>query len=114
MAADETLRAVVLTAVPGRPLHGTVLAPQRERAIFERIGRLVRRIHESSPPRPAPAGSGPAVAKAERHLAGAQPHLKPGDAEFVRELVRQTEALPALEWVETHGDLQLRNIPRLP
>ncbi|MGA5442369.1 NUDIX domain-containing protein [Streptomyces griseoincarnatus] len=114
VAADEALRAVVLTAVPGRPLHGTVLAPGRERAVFQRIGALARRIHQSSPPRPAPAGSGPAVAKADRHLAGARSHLLPGDEEFIRELVRQAEDLQPLEWVETHGDFQLRNILYAP
>ncbi|WP_328455518.1 phosphotransferase [Streptomyces sp. NBC_00386] len=110
VAADEKLRAVVLTAVPGRPLHGAVLTPERERAVFRRIGALARRIHQSSPPRPAPAGNGPAVTKADRHLAGARSHLRPGDEEFVRELVRQAEGLRPLEWVETHGDFQLRNI----
>ncbi|WP_330334638.1 phosphotransferase [Streptomyces sp. NBC_00536] len=114
VAADETLRAVVLTAVPGRPLHGAVLAPGRERAVFYQIGVLARGIHQASPPRPAPAGSGPAVAKADRHLAGARSHLLPGDEEFVRELVRQAEDLPPLEWVETHGDFQLRNILSTP
>ncbi|MEU0027471.1 phosphotransferase [Streptomyces sp. NPDC006335] len=114
VAADETLRAVVLTAVPGRPLHGTVLTLGRERAVFQRIGALARRIHQSSPPRPAPAGSGPAVAKADRHLDGARSHLLPGDEEFVRELVRQAEDLQPLEWVETHGDFQLRNILYTP
>lgn len=49
---------------------------------------------------------------AERHLSAARSHLAPGDVEFVRELVRQAETLPALEWVETHGDFQLRNILR--
>ncbi|WP_445525419.1 phosphotransferase [Streptomyces cyslabdanicus] len=110
VAADERLRAVVLTAVPGRPLHGALLTPRQERALFHRIGALARRIHQSSPPRPAPAGSGPTIAKADRHLAGAQSHLKPGDEEFVRELVRQAENLQLLDWVETHGDFQLRNI----
>jgi Ser/Thr protein kinase RdoA (MazF antagonist)/ADP-ribose pyrophosphatase YjhB (NUDIX family) len=110
VAADETLRAVVLTAVPGRPLYGATFTPAREREIFRRIGALARRIHQASAPRPAPAGSGPVVAKADRHLAAAEPHLAPGDAEFVRSLVRQAESLPPLEWVETHGDFQLRNI----
>ncbi|MEU8950005.1 phosphotransferase [Streptomyces sp. NPDC048489] len=110
VAADETPRAVVLTAVPGRPLHGSVLTPDRERAVFHRIGALARRIHQSSPPQPAPAGTGPAVDKADRHLAGARSHLRPGDEEFVRELVRRAEGLQPLEWVETHGDFQLRNI----
>ncbi|MFD7919645.1 phosphotransferase [Streptomyces sp. NPDC059740] len=109
VAADAELRAVVVTALPGRPLHGRILAPAREREVFRRIGVLARRIHEASPPRPAPAGSGPAVDKADRHLEAARPHLAPGDEEFVRALVRQAEDRP-LEWVETHGDFQLRNI----
>ncbi|MEV7794123.1 phosphotransferase [Streptomyces sp. NPDC087512] len=110
VAADETLRAVVLTAVPGRPLHGTALTPRQERLVFRRIGALARRIHRSRPARPAPAGSGPAIAKADRHLAAARALLRPGDEEFVRDLVRRAGRLQPLEWVETHGDLQLRNI----
>ncbi|MFF1839011.1 phosphotransferase [Streptomyces sp. NPDC058231] len=110
VAADEGLRAVVLTSVPGRPLYGVVLPPAKELAVFRRIGALARRIHESVPPREAPAGSGPALVKADRHLAAARPHLVPGDEVFVRELVRRAADLPPLEWVETHGDFQLRNI----
>ncbi|MFD9586155.1 aminoglycoside phosphotransferase family protein [Streptomyces sp. NPDC059980] len=110
VAVDEALRAVVITALPGRPLHGAVLAPEQETMAFHRIGALARRIHQASPPRPAPADSGPAVAKAGPHLAGARPHLLPGDEEFVRDVVRQAKDLPPLEWVETHGDFQLRNI----
>ncbi|MGW1158880.1 phosphotransferase [Streptomyces sp. NPDC002519] len=110
VAADAELRAIVVTALPGRPLHGRVLGPERERKIFRRIGALARRIHEASPPRPAPADSGPAVGKADRHLEAARPHLAEGDEEFVRELVRQARDLEPLEWVETHGDFQLRNI----
>ncbi|MGX1541283.1 phosphotransferase [Streptomyces adustus] len=110
VAADETLRAVVLTAVPGRPLHGMVLAPRQERAVFHRIGALARRIHQSRTPRPAPPGSGPAIAKADRQLAAARSHLRAGDEEFIRDLVRQAEHLQPPEWVETHGDFQLRNI----
>lgn len=114
IAADEGLRAVVLTAVPGRPLHGTVLPPRQERVLFRRIGELARHIHQSAPPQPAPAGSGPAVDKADRHLASARPHLAPGDEEFVRGLVHKARSLPPLEWVETHGDFQRRNILHAP
>ncbi|WP_237519111.1 aminoglycoside phosphotransferase family protein, partial [Streptomyces sp. SID5910] len=110
VAADEALRAVVITAVPGRPLHGMLLAPEREQAVVQRIGALARRIHGSCPARPAPAGSGPAIGKADRHLAEARAHLQPGDAEFVRDLVARAGPLEPLEWVETHGDFQLRNI----
>ncbi|WP_371100095.1 phosphotransferase [Streptomyces sp. PU_AKi4] len=114
VAADEALRAVVITPVPGRPLHGVVLAPERERAVFHRIGALARRIHRSCPAGPAPAGSGPAIAKADRHLAAARSRLQPGDEEFVRSLVAQARRLKPLEWVETHGDFQLRNILYAP
>lgn len=110
VATDAELRAVVITALPGRPLHGRVLCPEHERKVFRRIGALARRIHEVLPSRPAPADSGPAVGKADRHLEAARPHLAPGDAAFVRELVRQAEDLEPLKWVETHGDFQLRNI----
>ncbi|MFD7916776.1 NUDIX domain-containing protein [Streptomyces sp. NPDC059752] len=110
VAAHHTLRTVVLTEVPGRPLHGMALSPEQQRAVFQQIGALARRIHQSLPARPAPAGSGPAVAKADRHLAAARSHLRPGDEEFVRDLVRQATDLQPLEWVETHGDFQLRNI----
>lgn len=110
VAADAALRAVVLTVVPGRPLHGMSFMPGREREIFRRIGVLARRIHQTSAPQPAPAGSGPTLVKTDRHLAAARTHMAPGDEEFVRSLVRQAESLKPLEWVETHGDFQLRNV----
>ncbi|MFE6490711.1 phosphotransferase [Streptomyces sp. NPDC057748] len=107
VASDEKLRAVVLTSVPGRPLHGAVLSPGQEHDVFQRIGALARRIHQASAPRPASEGSGPAVGR-ERHLAAARHRLAPGDEEFVRGLVRQAKNLPLPEQVETHGDFQLR------
>ncbi|MEV5387591.1 phosphotransferase [Streptomyces sp. NPDC052721] len=112
VAPDEGLRAVVVTAVPGRPLHGAVLSPEEGRTAFRRLGALARLIHDSAAARPAPTGADPAVAKADRHLAAARPHLQPGDEEFVRALLDRAATLPAPEWVETHGDLQLRNLLR--
>ncbi|WTF18170.1 aminoglycoside phosphotransferase family protein (plasmid) [Streptomyces sp. NBC_01601] len=112
VAEDAALLALVVTAVPGRPLHNTELSPDEAREVFRRIGILARRIHSVSPPRPAPPGRGPAVEKADRHLLTARPHLAAGDEEFVRSLVRQAVDLAPLDWVETHGDFQLRNILR--
>ncbi|MFK0154336.1 phosphotransferase [Streptomyces sp. NPDC090493] len=110
VAADDGLLTVVVTAVPGDPLYGTVHTPEQERRVFRQIGALARCIHQSAPARPAPEGSGPAAGKLERHLAAARPHLAAGDEEFVRALVERGRQLPPLEWVETHGDFQLRNI----
>ncbi|MEE1769059.1 phosphotransferase [Streptomyces sp. JV185] len=108
MAADPALRAVVLTAVGGRTLHGSVYPPEKQRRIFHRIGQLAASIHHSIPPRPA-ADSLP-VAKLERHLAGALPHLAPGDEKFIRATAERAAGLASLEIVPTHGDFQLRNL----
>lgn len=77
VAAEPTLRAVVLTAVGGRTLHGAVHPPEQQRRIFHRIGQLASAIHHSAPPRPAAADSQPLgklELELERHLAGALPH----------------------------------------
>ncbi|WP_037834443.1 phosphotransferase [Streptomyces albus] len=113
VAADATLQAVVLSAVAGRPLHGMVLSSDEERRVFRAIGQLVARIHASPLPAAAP-GTAPVLpyAKLERHLAGARPHLGPGDEEYVRSVVNGAVRLPAVEAVVTHGDLQLRNLLR--
>ncbi|MFE1294018.1 NUDIX domain-containing protein [Streptomyces sp. NPDC058731] len=53
VATDERLRAVVLTAVGGRSLHGATYAPEQQQRIFHRIGQLAAAIHTSAAPRPA-------------------------------------------------------------
>ncbi|MFC9930114.1 phosphotransferase [Streptomyces sp. NPDC127190] len=108
VAADTQVRAVVLTAVGGRSLHGATYSPEQQRHIFHRIGQLAAAIHTSAPPRPA-AGA-PPLGKLERHLHGARPHLAPGDEEFIRTTTEKAAHLPALEAVPTHGDFQLRNL----
>ncbi|MEW2626023.1 phosphotransferase [Streptomyces sp. NPDC048106] len=107
VAADAHLRAVVLTAVGGRSLHGATYPPEQQRRIFHRIGQLAAAIHTSAPPHPAATLS---LGKLERHLDGARPHLAPGDEEFIRSTAEKAAHLPALEAVPTHGDLQLRNL----
>ncbi|MFF9526641.1 phosphotransferase [Streptomyces achromogenes] len=109
VTADAALRAVVLTAVGGRPLHGAVHPPGEQRRIFHRNGQLAAAIHTSAPPRPGDTTLPPG--KLERHLNGARPHLAPGDEGFIRATARQAAALPALDHVvPTHGDFQLRNL----
>ncbi|GGZ01516.1 phosphotransferase [Streptomyces poonensis] len=108
VAADETLRAVVITAVGGRSLHGAVHPPKEQQRIFYSIGRLAAAIHRSAPTRPA---TGPlSLGKLERHLDRARPHLAPGDEKFIREMAEKAADLPVLETGPTHGDFQLRNL----
>ncbi|MFE9339588.1 phosphotransferase [Streptomyces sp. NPDC007063] len=110
VAADAQLRAVVVTAVPGRPPHGAALPPEEQRRLFHRIGALASAVHRSAPAQPAAADQGPALEKLERHPHRARSHLAPGDEEFLRTLVRRAQGLPGLERVPTHGDFQLRNL----
>ncbi|MFD9771678.1 phosphotransferase [[Kitasatospora] papulosa] len=108
VAADPTLRAVVLTAVGGRSLHGATYPPEEQRLIFHRIGQLAATIHHSAPARSA-EGMLP-LGKLERHLNGARPHLASGDEEFIRTMAEKAAHLPAVDVVPTHGDFQLRNL----
>ncbi|GAB2735316.1 phosphotransferase [Kitasatospora kifunensis] len=109
VAADARLRAVVITAMPGRSLHGALHPPEEQRRIFHRIGVLAAAIHRSAPPRPGD-GAPAALGKLERHLAGARNHLAPGDEDYIRAMAKRAEQLPALDLVPTHGDFQLRNL----
>ncbi|MGW2955883.1 phosphotransferase [Streptomyces eurythermus] len=108
VAVDAALRAVVLTAVGGRPLHGAVHPPEKQSWIFRRIGQLAAAIHTSAPPRPA--ADGLPLAKLERHLAGALPHLAPGEQKFIRATAERAAGRAPLMAVPTHGDFQLRNL----
>ncbi|MFD7409002.1 phosphotransferase [Streptomyces sp. NPDC059866] len=108
VAADASLRAVVLTAVGGRSLHGAVHPPEQQRRIFYQIGRLAAAIHHSAPARPD-TGTLP-LGKLERHLSGARAHLAPGDEGFIRVMAEKATSLPALEKRPTHGDFQPRNL----
>lgn len=111
VAVGEALRAVVLTAVPGRSLHGAVLPRDQERAVFRSVGELTARIHGSRLAAPGdPDGLQHALSNLERHLQAARTHLEAGDEEFIRSVAERAALLPPLERVATHGDLQLRNL----
>ncbi|MFB6901535.1 phosphotransferase [Streptomyces hydrogenans] len=113
VAAGPELRAIVVTAVEGRSLHGTVLTSAEERAVFEAIGALTARIHACPLPLDGAAGGIAPVGpydRMERHLEAAQPLLEPGDEERVREAVAVARGFGLLDPVVTHGDLQLRNL----
>ncbi|MFF2625372.1 NUDIX domain-containing protein [Kitasatospora griseola] len=102
VAAHADLLAVVVTALPGRSLHGAVHPPEQQRAIFRRIGTLAAAIR-----RRPPAGFDNTLYDALEKVAAARAHLAPGDADFVRALAARAELLQEPETVFTHGDLQL-------
>ncbi|MEV0694089.1 aminoglycoside phosphotransferase family protein [Streptomyces sp. NPDC050388] len=110
VVSGSTLRAVVVTAVPGHPLHGLAHPPEEQRRLFHQIGALAAAIHRISPAPVATAEGVPALAKVKRHLEAARPHLRLGDEGFIRMIVARAEDAPPLDCVPTHGDFQLRNL----
>ncbi|RKT02948.1 ADP-ribose pyrophosphatase YjhB (NUDIX family) [Streptomyces sp. 3211.6] len=108
VAADTPARAVVVTALPGHPLHGMVLGAADEARVQQALGRLVGVLHRSAPERPAAAAM--AADKIKRHLDGARPYLADGDEDLVLALARAYADLPKPTLVPTHGDLQYRNV----
>ncbi|MFE8968365.1 hypothetical protein ACFYMR_12095 [Streptomyces albogriseolus] len=77
VTADSALRAVVIAAVPGRPLPGIAHPPEQQQLLFHQIGALAAAIHRSAAPLPAEEGV-PALAKVELHLEADRPNLHPG------------------------------------
>jgi Ser/Thr protein kinase RdoA (MazF antagonist) len=110
VAADSTLRAVIVTAVPGRPLHDLAHPAEEQQHLFHQIGALAAAIHRSSPAPVATAEGVAAFAKVERHLQAARPHLRPGDEEFIRTIAARAQEVSPLDCVPTHGDFQLHNL----
>ncbi|MFJ6518266.1 NUDIX domain-containing protein [Streptomyces filamentosus] len=113
VAADPESRAIVVTAVEGRPLHGMVLTGAEERTVFEAIGALAARVHASPFALQEVAGGRAPVGpydRMERQLEAARTLLEPGDEERVRAAVATAQASGPLAPVVTHGDLQLRNL----
>ncbi|MFE2322724.1 phosphotransferase [Streptomyces sp. NPDC059385] len=108
VAVGTAARAVVVTALPGHPLHGMVLSTANEARLQKALGRLVGALHRSAPERPAAAVT--ATDKIKRHLDGARPYLADGDEDLVLALARAYAGLPKPTLVPTHGDLQYRNI----
>ncbi|MFJ8162375.1 phosphotransferase [Streptomyces sp. NPDC096136] len=114
VAADTEARAVVVTALPGRPLHGMVLDPADEAHIQRGLGRLTRALHRGAPERAAESATAAeateAADKVKRHVEGARPYLADGDEDLVLALARTYADLPLPPLVPTHGDLQYRNV----
>lgn len=108
VAADTEARAVVVTALSGRPLHGMVLDPAAEARIQHGLGRRASALHRSAPERPADSAT--AAGKIKRHVQGARPYRSDGDEDLVLALAGTYARLPLPSFVPTHGDLQYRNV----
>lgn len=110
LASDPDLRAILITAVPGRVALAPYVCEADEPEIYRQAGMLLRRLHDAATGESA-SGIGRVADRADRHITQAGALLAPEDAELVRyhaaHLKETAQVLPA---VPTHGDAQARNI----
>lgn len=110
LAADASLLAIVVTALPGRIARDLQVPAATECEIHRQAGTLLRRLHDAAPPGTASEGPERVAARAEDHIQRVSGLLEPGQAKLIRaHAVRLSEITRLLPAVPTHGDAQPRN-----
>ncbi|MEU9167659.1 aminoglycoside phosphotransferase family protein [Streptomyces sp. NPDC048420] len=107
--------ALLLTAIPGRPLKQLVLTPAEEVRAHRQGGVLLARLHAAgdlSGPRRAEAEQALQAAAdgAENHLRQAGERVTPAEQKLVRDLAGQLRDLRPLPLAFIHGDAWERNL----
>jgi hypothetical protein len=105
VTADSASRAVVITAVPGRPLYGITHPPEQQQLLFHQIGALAAAIHGSAAPLPAEEGC-----PRSRRSSGTWKQPAPICTRGTRSSSARpwrAEDVPPLDRVPTHGDFHL-------
>lgn len=107
--------ALLLTAVPGRPLEQLTLTPAEEVRAHRQGGALPARLHAAgdvSGPRRAEAEQALQAAAdgAEHHLREAGHCLTAAEQRLVRELAERLRSLPPLPLAFLHGDARERSL----
>ncbi|MEU1098612.1 phosphotransferase, partial [Streptomyces sp. NPDC005877] len=107
--------ALLLTAVPGRPLKQLELSPVEEARAHRNGGALLARLHAAgdlSGPRRAEAEQAlqAAAEGAEGHLSAAGDRLTAPEQKLLRQLAEELRALPPLPLAYIHGDAWDRNL----
>ncbi|GAA2974054.1 aminoglycoside phosphotransferase family protein [Streptomyces enissocaesilis] len=107
--------ALLMTAVPGRPLKQLTLAPAEEARAHRHAGALLARLHAAgdlSGPRRTEAEQALQAAAdgADRHLGEAGGRLSAPEQKLVRDLAEQLQTLPPLPLAFIHGDAWDRNL----
>ena len=109
-AADPTLRAVIVSFLPGAPMLG-VIDPVAEARAYREAGRLLALLHAAEPPVPDTAMLDRLLERSEQQLAKAAGELNAAQHELARRAARVLAQLaPGLRASPTHGDIQPRNL----
>jgi aminoglycoside phosphotransferase (APT) family kinase protein len=108
VATNPHLRAIVVTAVPGQPLHNQQLPADTEAEIHRQAGTLLRRLHDASPGKPP--GTSQAVTRADDQIQRSGSLIDCAQARLIRaHAARLDQIAPLIPAVPTHGDAQPRN-----
>lgn len=103
-AAEESIRALLVSAVPGRSPH-----PEDARA-NRQAGALLRRMHEAVPARmQEPSDRDRSAMRLEKLLTWNPGLLTPEEEAFARSSADRIRALPLVEKVPCHGDYKAHN-----
>jgi len=102
-AYDDTLRALVVSAVDGRPTAGS------EPDLQHQAGVLLRRYHEAAPPESGPEFADQAAVQLEHWIARGGCLVDRSQAAFARSEIRLLADVPAPARVPCHRDYTPRN-----
>ncbi|MBT2492970.1 phosphotransferase [Streptomyces sp. ISL-96] len=107
-AVDDEARAIVITAVPGRPVRHLRLDRKEEQEAYRQAGQLLARLHAAETGQPDPAShTGSWGESVEKMLADAARYLAADDVAMLRSITTDTPA--ELPRVVSHGDFMPRN-----
>jgi 8-oxo-dGTP diphosphatase len=108
VAADPYLRAIVVPAVPGQPVHGQQPLADTETEIYRQAGTLLRRLHDASPSNLP--GTSQAMARADDQLQRSGGLIDCAQARLIRAHAARLDQIATLiPAVPVHGDAQPRN-----
>ena len=116
LAADQGLRAILTSPLPGRVVRGLLLAPDVERRVHELAGRLLRCWHDYPEPTPTTAHTDVKASfmtqaeEATECLKRVGDHLSRAEWSLVHQVSRELpELADSLPIVFCHGDYSPRN-----
>lgn len=110
VAVNDDPAAIIVTAVPGRPLAETPLSPTREADAHRQAGELLRRLHAAAPPRWEPDMTAWLAERGEHWLALARDLLPAPRRAEIRAHLRALAQLAPIPAVPCHLDYTPRNL----
>jgi hypothetical protein len=115
-ASDDSLQAVILSAVPGKaaPWPATeATGPPADRSAEQHVqreaGKVLRRLHGAQPPLPWPDFAEAKVQQFDRLKTAAAGLLRPQELNRAGEQVKALDQIPAPPRVPCHHDYTPRN-----